>query len=184
MSNNNIAMPIITAEMFKLHSPVTQNTEITDFIPYISIAQELYVLPILGEPLMAELKVQITNNSLSEANSNLLVKVAPVLAYYTVYQGLPFHWAAIVNKGVTTRESENSKSVTINDINQLRTWIKDDAERLSKILIQYLCKCQSNYPSWRPQNNCCESIIREGSTDHKFETGFYFGKKNKGCGCN
>lgn len=166
---------IITEELFKQSSPVTSNTDIAEFVPYISIAQDLYISRILGEPLMSELKEQINNNTLTPENSDLIIKIAPALSFYAVYQGIPFHWASIVNKGVTIRESENSKGVDIKDIAQLRRWIKDDAQTLEKQLIEFLIKCKSNYPLWRPASDCgCN--INEGSEKKKFESGFYFPK--------
>lgn len=182
--NSYITIPLITEDMFKLHSPVTSNTNITEFIPYICIAQEIHLEPILGEPLMSELKEQITANKLTSENSDLIIKIAPALSFYAVYQALPFHWASIVNKGVTILESENSKGVDIKDIAQLRRWIKDDAELLVKQLITFLCKCRSNYPLWRPQNKCCDDVINEGSTEKKIDSGFYFPNRGRGCGCN
>lgn len=177
-------IPLITEELFKQHSPVTSNTDIAEFVPYICIAQELYIESILGEPLMSELKDQISKNELTETNSDLIIKLAPALSFYAVYQALPFHWATIVNKGVTIRESENSKGVDIKDIAQLRRWIKDDAQTLQSQLITYLCNCRTKYPLWRPLNNCCDDVINEGSTEKDFESGFYFPRKNRGCGCN
>lgn len=179
-----IQIPLITEALFKQHSPVTANTDISEFVPYICIAQELYIEPILGEPLMSELKDQISKNEITEANSDLLIKLAPTLSFFAVYQALPFHWATIVNKGITIRESENSKGVDIKDIAQLRRWIKDDAETLQSQLINFLCKCRTKYPLWRPINKCCDDIINEGSAEKKFESGFYFPRKNGGCGCN
>lgn len=181
--NDFIQIPLISESLFKLHSPITSNTDITDFIPYISIVQELYLSDILGEPLMAELKEQVQNNALTQENSDLIIKIAPALSYYTVYQALPFHWAAIVNKGITIRDSENSKGVDIKDIAQLRRWIKDDAETLIDQLIKYLCKCKPNYPLWKPDRECCKEVINEGTNDRKFESGFYFPAK-RSCGCN
>lgn len=179
-----IQLPLISEELFKLHSPVTNNTGIEDFIPYISIAQDLYIEPILGEPLMTELKNQILTDTLTELNSNLIVKIAPALSFYAVYQGLPFHWAAIVNKGITVRESENSKGININDLSQLRRWVKDDAESFVNILIKYLCNCRTNYPLWRPSEgySCCNNVINEGSTNNQYDSGFFFGAKSS-CGC-
>ncbi len=179
-----IPIPLITESLFKQHSPVTSNTDITEFVPYISIAQELHIEPILGEPLMSELKEQISTNTLTSDNSDLIIKIAPVLSFYAVYQALPFHWASIVNKGITIRESENSKGVDIKDIAQLRRWIKDDAEVLVKQLISFLCRCRAKYPLWRPDRDCCKEVINEGTTEKIFDSGFYFPKRNKGCGCN
>lgn len=174
-------LPLINEELFKQYSPVTSNTDITEFVPYIGIAQELHIEPVLGEPLMSELKEQIADNSLTPDNSALILKIAPALSFYAVYQALPFHWATIVNKGITIRESENSKGVNINDIAQLRRWIKDDAQILATQLTTFLCRCRASYPLWRPAGNCCEGVINEGSAGKDFDSGFHFPKKKKGC---
>lgn len=174
---------LITEDLFKQYSPVTDNTDVTEFIPYIIMAQELYLEDILGEPLMSELKNQIQTNTLTPENSALIIKIAPVLSHYAVYQGLPFHWASIVNKGITIRNSENSKSANIKDISQLRRWIKDDAEIFAKQLVTFLCRCRSNYPLWRPKHDCCDKVVNEGSATVNFDSGFYFPKRDPGCGC-
>lgn len=181
--NEYIQIPLITEELFKQHSPVTSNTDITEFVPYICIAQELHIADTLGEPLMHELRTQVAENNLSPENSDLILKIAPTLSFYAVYQALPFHWATIVNKGITIRESENSKGIDINDLAQLRRWIKDDAEILKSQLVTFLCRCRENYPLWRPGKGCCNELVNEGSTEKPFDSGFFFPKK-KGCGCN
>lgn len=164
---------LINESLFKQHSPVTSNTDITEFVPYIGIAQELHIESVLGEPLMDELKSQIETDTLSAANSELIIRIAPALSFYAVYQALPFHWASIVNKGVTIRESENSKGVDIKDIAQLRRWMKDDADTLKNQLIDFLDKNKDAYPLWRPAGACC-SEARTGSDKKKFDSGFHF----------
>lgn len=173
--------PLINEKLFKQYSPVTANTDITEFFPYISIAQDLHIEPILGEPLMAELKDQVTTNTLTPENGDLILKIAPALSFYAVYQALPFHWATIVNKGITIRESENSKGIDIKDLAQLRQWIKNDADTLKSQLTDYLCRCRTSYPLWRPDGNCCNEVINEGTARKEFDSGFYFGGKKKGC---
>ena len=80
---------LINEELFKLHSPITGNTDLTEFVPYLSIAQELYIAPLLGESLMSELKLQISQNSLNESNSNLddLESKAPVGSSASISDG-------------------------------------------------------------------------------------------------
>lgn len=177
MNNEYISLPLITGQLFKQHSPVTTNTDITEFVPYISIAQELHIAPVLGEPLMSELKEQVQANDLSPENSDLIIKIAPALSFYAVYQGLPFHWATIVNKGITIRESENSRGIDITDLAQLRQWIKNDADMLKNQLISFLSRCKASYPLWRPQGGCCHEAVNEGSGSKDYYSGFYFPKK-------
>ena len=165
---------IISEELFRKHSPVTGNTDLAEFIPYLSIAQELYIAPVLGEAFMTGLRMQAATNSLTEANSSLIVKIAPALSFFAVYQGLPFHWATIVNKGITIRESENSKGIDINDVAQLRHWIRDDAGLFLQLLTNYLCLYRELYPLWKPDREYCSDCFNNSPA---FNSGFYFPKK-------
>ena len=129
---------LINEELFKENSPIKDDTIITKFVPYISIAQKMYIERILGKPLSDELKDQVkaasrtgaTSDKITPENQALILILAPALSFYAVYQGIPFHWAAIVNKGITVRESENSKAVDIKDIAQLRRWLKRRCRRI------------------------------------------------------
>lgn len=178
-------MELITEELFKEHSPIKTDTNIEDFVPYIDIAQRLYIDKILGKPLLSELEAQIKAAQadptpdpypITPENKALLKMLAPALAYYAVYQGLPFHWASIVNKGVTIRESENSKGVDIKDIAQLRRWLKDDAEELLRQLVAYLCECKTNYPLWQP-GGYCGGGCNDTKQNIPFDAGIYIPKR-------
>ena len=177
-------MQLITEKLFKEFSPITADTGIEDFVPYIGIAQRMYLNKVLGRPLLMELESQIKEAQdnpeaspypISDHNKALLLMIAPPLSFYAVYQGLPFQWAKIVNKGLTLRESENSKGVSIKDLAQLRRWLKDDAEFLLNELTAYLCECKANYPLWQAGNYC-------GSCDNakqtpEFDAGIYIPKR-------
>jgi len=150
---------LINEELFKENSPIKEDTIVSKFVPYIILVQKMYIEKILGDPLTEELKAQIKEasatpvpviNPISPANQALILKLAPALSFYAVYQGIPFHWASIVNKGITVRNSENSSAVTVSDIAQLRRWLRDDAEELARDLRDYLTECADNYPLWNP----------------------------------
>lgn len=173
--------PLINETLFKQHSPVTSNTSVAEFVPYICIAQELHIEKVLGTPLMSLLKEEVTGNRLTSQNSDLILHIAPALSFYAVYQALPFHWATIVNKGITIRESENSRGIDIKDLAQLRHWIKDDADVLLNQLIDFLCSHREDYPLWRPKDDCCSRTETEGDARRTFDSGFYFAKKKNCC---
>lgn len=177
--NQFITTPLINEQLFKQHSPVTSATDITEFIPYICIAQELYIEPVLGSCLMDELKKQVVENNLSVANSDLIIRIAPALSFYTVYQALPFHWATIVNKGITIRESENSRSVDIKDIAQLRRWMLNDADILRNQLAAFIQKHKDDYPLWKPEQQFSCDCSEENGGRHTFDSGFYFPNTNR-----
>lgn len=181
-------MELISEKLFKECSPVRTDTVIEDFVPYIWIAQTMYINKVLGKALLAELELQIKAAQdnpeavpypITPENQALLKMIAPPLSYYAVYQGLPLHWAGIVNKGVTIQESENSKGVNVKDIGQLRRWLKDDAEFLLNQLIEYLCECSKNYPLWNPGNYCGGCGCGEKETKGPFDTGIFIPKRRR-----
>lgn len=187
---------IISEELFKENSPVGVNVNLEDWTPYILIVQKMYLKKILGPALLAELQTQIAaasatpapvNNPITPFNRALLIEIAPALAFYTIYQGLPFQWAKIQNKGITALESENSKSLEYNDIARLQRKTLEDAETLAHDLIKYLCGCAANYPLWAPAPGygCADRGIDcgDGSRYGKpYDTGIFIPKKKKRCG--
>jgi len=161
---------LINDALFRENSPIKGETVVSEFAPYISLAQKMYIERILGQALTDELKEQVKADELTEENRALILMIAPALSFYAVYQGLPFHWAAIVNKGVTLRESENSKAVDLKDIAQLRRWVKDDAEEFLRDLIAYLNRC--GHPLWNPSRGCgCGG--EQGAANAPLDTGIF-----------
>lgn len=173
---------LINEALFTENSPIKEGTIITKFVPYIGIAQKIYIERILGKPLTKELKAQIkkasqenaTGEEITKDNQALILTLAPALSFYAVYQGIPFHWAAIVNKGITVQESENSKAVDVKDIAQLRRWIKDDAEELANDLIRFLRDNRDKYPLWQPGSDCTD---KKGSEANPLDAGIYIPKR-------
>lgn len=176
---------IISEALFREFAPIQDDTLITNFVPYIGIAQQAYLTRLLGTPLLTQLQEQVKAASvkpapvpspISQENQALLIEIAPALSWYAVYTGLPFHWAKIVNKGVTFLDSENSGAVSVDDLAQIRRWMLDVAQLLEKNLIDYLCRCGS-YPLWMPRDYCGGNC--EGAQYSPFETGIYIPKRRR-----
>ena len=179
---------LISEDLFKLYGPIKEDTVATKFVPYLLLAQKMYIDRILGARLSAELQDQIRQAGqtpdadpypITPANQALLVQIAPVLSHYAVYQGLPFHWAALVNKGVTLRNSENSDAIDIDDLAQLRRWLKDDAEEWGRQLLEYLCRCRASYPLWAAAGRCGDDC--GGAAPDPLDAGIWIPRNKKRC---
>lgn len=170
---------IISEDLLKEYGPIKEDTIISKFVPSLLAAQQIQIERILGIPLTEELQLQVKNNNLTPENKALILKVAPVLAHYAVYYGLPLHWASIQNKGVTIESSENSSGVDLQDIEQLKRWLLNMAQSFAKRLVEYLCRCRDNYPLWVPDKGCgcCEE--ETGSTRVPLDYGIYLPKPKR-----
>lgn len=151
---------IINEELFKENSPVRDNAVITEFVPYIILAQKMYIIPLIGRALVKRIQKAIEDSLKEEPIpippdiQALIVEIAPCLSFYAVYQGLPFHWAGIQNKGITLADSENSKSIDGKDLGQLLNWLRRDAQLWAASLLTYLKGCRQLYPDWQPPADC------------------------------
>lgn len=76
---------IISEELLKLYSPISKNVGVDRVYPFVHLAQPYYILPIIGKPLMEELQQQVEDDSLTEENKALILKIAMPLAMWTSY---------------------------------------------------------------------------------------------------
>lgn len=177
---------LINEELLKQFSNMSRNVGVDKILPYINLAQPFYITPILGEPLVEELQEQISTNTLTELNKGLILKLAPALALWVDFLSARSLAYTITAKGITREHSENSESLSKEELGYYIGSIRESAEQATELLIKYLCKCRDNYPLWKPEKECqCSKYIpeSEGSAENHFKSVIYFpsGRPN---GCN
>lgn len=170
-------LQLINEALFKENSPLQSNTNITEFVPYILLVQKMYIKPVLGASLYETLQKAIKGATedpavpIAPELQALIIEIAPALSFYAVYQGLPFHWAKIQNKGITVLSSDNSKELNVNDLAQVRRWIRDDAQTHLTNLKAFLGGCDL-YPTYAPETLC-------GKPEQRLDTGFYIPRRRR-----
>ena len=175
---------IISEELLKLYSPLSRNVDVDKIYPFLHLAQPYFIEPILGTALLQELQAQIETGEITEENKALILKTAPVLAYYGTYLAMRSLTYSITEKGITTESSENSSTIDRNSLGDYILSIKNQAEMYKEVLIKYLCRCALTYPLWRPQSdecNCEKYITTDGSADVDRAFTVYFPNQKKGC---
>jgi len=180
---------LISEDLLKLWSPISKNVGIDRVFPYVSLGQEFYLTPVLGQPLKEELQHQIEDDNLTEANKALIIKIAPALAFWTSYLALRGLAYSFTQKGISLEKSENSQPISEKELGEYELNLKNQAEMFTEILIKYLCHCKDLYPLWRPEHPClCDKYNEgEGSNEKTYHNLIYFPNKKGndcGCGCN
>lgn len=180
---------LISEELLKLYSPLSKNVGVDKIVGFIPLAQDFYIQPILGSPLMTELQEQIDSNTLTDENKALLIKVASPLALYSTYLAMRSLVYSLNEKGATKEHSENSDSLNENEVANWRMELKDMAELATKSLIKYLCNCRDLYELWRPESDCQCNEFDDGDgnaqiKEKDFHVYFPNGVKDNGCGCD
>lgn len=145
---------LISEEGLKLYAPLSANVPVDKIIPFVVLAEPFYIEPILGNGVCFELREQIENNTLTPENKALLLKIWPAEALWTQYLAIRSLAYSTTAKGITAEASENSRSLSADELGDFRLDLKNQAELAQKMLIKYLCECQDLYPLWKASEDC------------------------------
>ena len=109
-------------------------------MPYILLAQDMFILPVLGTDLDAKLKAEIQAGSLSGAYKTLVeTYIQPALVQFSFTELAPFLRLRFVNNSVVVMgDTDTGSSATYDDIKPLMDRATDAAEFYRQRLIDYL----------------------------------------------
>lgn len=166
---------IINEAYFKQFAPIPRNYNIDDIRPYFSIAENIWVVPIIGEDLYNELLEQVTNNEVTDVNSTLLLNIYPYLSICICYESLPLISYHLTEVGITKGKSDNSDSVSINDVNYISKHFRAQIEALKSQLKAFLKRNAEYFPLLtNDYSNCdCENTCIDDWQFDYFERGIY-----------
>lgn len=169
---------IINEAYFKAYCPVPMNFNMEEIYPFFHVAEELWLIDVLGIALYNELLQQVNENNVTELNSTLLLKVYPYLSFAICFEALPFIGYHFSEVGVTKGKSENSDSVSINDMNYISNTLRTQVELLKRYLKKFLDDNAELYPLYTPTSGCCECKC-EDNTELIWDYYFNSGEMNK-----
>ena len=169
---------IINEAYFKAYCPVPMNFNMEEIYPFFHVAEELWLIDVLGIALYNELLQQVNENNVTELNSTLLLKVYPYLSFAICFEALPFIGYHFSEVGVTKGKSETSDSVSINDMNYISNTLRTQVELLKRYLKKFLDDNADLYPLYTPTSGCCECKC-EDNTELIWDYYFNSGEMNK-----
>lgn len=156
MNEIYILPTLINEDYLKAYSPIPLNYNFEDIRPFISVSEEIWIIPILGKALYDELIEQVSKNEITPENSTLLVKVYQLEAIATLYEALPFIKSHISEVGITNGKSDNSDSISSIDFANLKNHLLTQIEVLKKMLKKFLEDNKECYPLY--VSDSCSNI--------------------------
>ena len=160
---------LITVDDIKEVTSISKNIQPDLLEPYILVAEEFYVYPILGQALVSEIKNQLTGNTLTKDNINLLNGyIKRLVAYGAWEQYLPFSASKTTQKGEQILNSNFSQSVDAQTFSTKRQNLKSQVTIYQSRLQRFLNQNETTYPLYR--RTCGNSGLTNG-----YGTGIYLG---------
>ena len=130
----------ISATRLKKDSAIGGSVEDDLIMPYILLAQDMNILPILGTDLDAKLKADIQGGTLSGAYKTLVeTYIQPALVQFSFVSLVPYLRLRFVNNAVVVMgATEQSSSATYDDLKPLMDTATDAAEFYRQRAIDFL----------------------------------------------
>ena len=139
----------ISTDRLKKDSALGGSVDDNLLLPYILMAQDRYILPMLGTDLQNKLISDIQGSSLAGAYLTLLqTYIQPALVQFAFATVLPFLRLRMVNNSVVTMSSENGTSVTHQDLKPLISASMDQGEFYRERLIDYVRGNLTSFPEY------------------------------------
>jgi hypothetical protein len=138
---------LINAKWLKEFSVLPLNYNTKEIENFISIAEKIWVIPVIGYTFYEELLEQVRENKLTDVNSTALVEaIYPYLAMAVCYEALPSLWIHCSEVGLTLGSSDNSSSATLKDMTYYEQWIRRQLEARKDYCKKWLCQRFEYFP--------------------------------------
>lgn len=148
---------LINNDYLAAYSPLPVNYNYEEIRPFITIAEAIWVVDVLGKKLYDELIEQVQDNNVTPENSTLLLKLYPYLAMAVTYEALPFIAHHFSEKGITNGKSDNSEPVTNAQLVNIQNHIRTELEVLKRMLKDFMKEHSDCYPSYHDSCVCAST---------------------------
>lgn len=161
----------ISERYLKDNTAFNNAVDVTELLPHILIAQDIYIQPVLGSKLYNRLKSQVeleytTPGTLTSDEIDLLKLIRPALAHYTYSRALPFIYAKTRSKGIMKGETETAKSTEFDEMKYLKDDAMNTAEFYTQRIQDYLCENGSKFSEYiNPDNPISPNHTQSYSCD-------------------
>ena len=140
----------ISATRLKKDSAIGGSVEDDLIMPYILLAQDMNILPILGTDLDAKLKADIQAGSLAGAYKTLVeTYIQPALVQFSFVSLVPYLRLRFVNNAVVVMgATDQSSSASYEDLEPVMNTATDAAEFYRQRAIDYLRNNTSSFSEY------------------------------------
>jgi len=172
----------IDINYLRKQTAIAGNVDATELLPFIAEAQSMYIQELIGTKLYEELIEAVYNSTLGSPviplttdQINLLNKIQPSLAYYTMYVGMPFTMVKWKNKGLQKNSSNDTGGTfpELREMQYLRENVLNTAKFYADRITKFLCNYSELYPSYTNQGQNADIYPKSAGS-----MGFYTGNSN------
>ena len=140
---------LVSEEKLKAFTSINQNVSPADLIPYILQSQDIVLQNYIGATYYMQLKNEVVSGTVSADNQFLLDNyIGNAMCNWGLFYALPFLKYKIFNKSVVSPTSENSESITLEELKFLMEQVRSAGETYIKRMIEWMVLHPGNYQAY------------------------------------
>jgi len=140
---------LINVDYIKKFTNVNGSVDPNVLIPCITLAQDKWVSPYLGDDLMAKLKSDVSGAGTAGNYTTLLDNyVRRCVCWWALVEAIPNLTYKIDNGTIVQRDSEDVTVVPDNVMKDMVNRVQGNARYYTKRLVEYLCANSSLFPEY------------------------------------
>jgi hypothetical protein len=148
----------VTIQDVKKKSIIGGQVDPDKIIQFIEVAQDTHIQNYLGGKLYKKLQELIINGTINDVGNsdykNLIeVYIKPMLIWFAQSDYLPFAAFQISNGGVFKHRSENSDTISTEELNMLINRVSETAEFYTRRFVDYMDYNSNLFPEYTSSAN-------------------------------
>lgn len=148
----------ISIKDLKRKSIIDGNVDADKLVQFVEVAQDTHIQNYLGTDLYNKLQLLITGGTIDDvANAdykNLLTDyIKPMLIWFSQSAYLPFAMYQISNGGMFKHTSENSETVTLEEMRALLNRVTETAEFYTRRFVDYMSFNSTTFPEYNSNSD-------------------------------
>tara|TARA_R110001632_G_scaffold165199_2_gene283729 strand:- start:750 stop:1265 length:516 start_codon:yes stop_codon:yes gene_type:complete len=148
----------ITINDLKRKSIIDGNVDADKLIQFIEVAQDTHIQNYLGGLLYNKIQSLIINNTIDDAGNSdyktlLESYIKPMLVWFTQSSYLPFAMYQISNGGVFKHRSENSETISLEEMRMMLAKVTETAEFYTRRFVDYMDYNNTLFPEYTSSTN-------------------------------
>lgn len=159
---------LINEKYLRMYSLFPQNYDLTEVQNFIGIAENIHIKPIIGDVLYNSILTKINEDTLDENYSELLIEIYKLEGLCVFYESLPFVWAHLSNVGITVGKSDNSDSVSSDELMFIMKRLESNINYNKDNLKKYLTENAEKFPEYKVEDTCNTQVTNKSKLFYNF----------------
>lgn len=174
---------LISDVMIKERTAIHGNIDPKLIYPDIKVAQDMYILPLIGTGLYVKLQTLISDGTITDAGNSdyktlIDIYIVDALIYYTLSELPTTISYQFWNKGVIRKQGQDTETPSMSELIDLSNKYRNRAEFYANRLNKYLLQNASlKYPEYNNPGSGIDTLYPD---QKPFQIGIYLGPD---CGC-